>query len=597
MSPIGDSSELVKIIREGQLNAVFQPIVDLHFDQVHGYEALIRGPSDSTLHSPLALFDTAHKNNLMSELEYACQQTSCRSFKAQNGQGKLFLNVSPMGLMESCCNQAAINKILDQLQIPADRVVIEVSEQYPLEDYNLIREVTNHFRELGFQIAIDDLGAGYAGLRSWSEIRPEYVKIDRHFINHINEDPVKREFVRSIQEIATELDCKVVAEGIETEEELNTIRLLGIRFGQGYLLGRPEAALASEAQVVSKLKQSQSPSKRVERMSMPISDLAQNSPVVSPDLSMSEVFELLSKNIQLGCLPVIEQGKPVGMIERQSILELFSSLYARELHGKKPVREFMDSNTVIVEGYALLEDVSRLLTKNEDEYLSQHFLVTENGQYFGLGYTSKLFKKITEQQIRSARYANPLTLLPGNVPIHEKMEDKIKSKANFHVAYFDLNNFKPFNDYFGYSKGDDVLALLSHLMQKVIISREDFIGHIGGDDFVVIFDSHNWKAQCEDVVEQFSTQVVDFYQEEEVAAGGIWSANRQGEEQFFELLSLVVGVVHPDPESCLNYHDIAALAVDAKMQAKRVGGNCVFYSRRRRPDTGKLADAMLSEPV
>jgi len=131
-------------------------------------------------------------------------------------------------------------QLLQQLGIAPSQVVIELSEQYPADDIDLLKSCLNHYRSQGFLTAIDDLGAGYSGLRLWSELSPDYVKIDRHFIHQIDSTPVKQEFVRSIVELCQSLTCKVIAEGIETQEELAVLKQLGIVYCQGYLLGRPE---------------------------------------------------------------------------------------------------------------------------------------------------------------------------------------------------------------------------------------------------------------------------------------------------------------------------------------------------------------------
>jgi EAL domain-containing protein (putative c-di-GMP-specific phosphodiesterase class I) len=97
-------------------------------------------------------------------------------------------------------------------------------KKYPLEDYEVVATAVEYYRHQGFQISIDDLGSGYSGLRVWSELVPDYVKIDQYFIREIHKSSIKREFARSIHEISKSLNCAVVAEGIETEEELSVVR-------------------------------------------------------------------------------------------------------------------------------------------------------------------------------------------------------------------------------------------------------------------------------------------------------------------------------------------------------------------------------------
>lgn len=588
MSPLGHPQDLIRIIATNQLNPVFQPIVDLKQVAMFGYEALIRGPADSALHSPLALFETASRHGLMAALEYACREVSCTRFAHFGIDGKLFLNVSPMSLVEQGYREGMTHAILAHLGLPADRIVIELSEHYPFEDYDVMRCATTHFREMGFEIAIDDLGAGYAGLRAWSELRPDYVKIDRHFIEHIDEDPVKREFVRSIQEIAQELGCRVVAEGIETAAELAAVQALGIRFGQGYYLGRPQSRPANHCAVLDKLHSVSPLTRQLPRHSHTVRELAHSVPSISPETSLDTVIDLFHHNRQWLCLPIVEAEKPQGLVQRADLLELYTARYSRELHGKKPVRLFMDHQPVIVPESTPLEEVSRLLTDSNDR-LSQDFIITRNGGYYGIGKTSALLRRITDQQIRSARYANPLTMLPGNVPIHEILDERLAVSDPFWVAYCDLNHFKAYNDYYGYSRGDEVIVCLAQTLAAAVDPGSDFVGHIGGDDFVVVFRSQDWEQRCNLLLELFAQYIRRLYEPRDLEHGGIRTRSRSGETQFFEVVSLAIGVVHPDPVHCTSHHDIATLASDAKREAKAIGGNCLFVSRRRRPDSAILA--------
>lgn len=192
-----------------------------------------------------------------------------------------------------------------------------------------------------------------------------------------------------------------------------------------------------------------------------------------------------------------------------------------------------------------------------------------------------LLKRITELKIRNARHSNPLTLLPGNVPINWEIDNLLQSTADFHIAYFDLNHFKPFNDCYGYSRGDQVIRQLSSLLSSHINTEVDFLGHIGGDDFVVLFRSRDWRARCEQVVAAFEQRVQELYKASDLSTGGIWSQDRSGQPTFFPLLSLAIGVVHPDPYKCSSYHEVAELAAEAKKQAKQQSGSAIFLSSRR----------------
>lgn len=304
---------------------------------------------------------------------------------------------------------------------------------------------------------------------------------------------------------------------------------------------------------------------------------------IDPKMTVEEVGSILRLNRDLSYLPVVEEERPIGLIRRLDFMDIFLSNYGRELHGRKPATFFMDPQPLLIEKSLSLEEASRRVTRSTNRHIDPHaFIITSDGRYRGLGWTLDLLEKITDLRVHSARYANPLTLLPGNVPIQDHIEALLKSRHPFAAAYCDLDCFKPFNDVYGYKKGDQIIQMLGRILVEHADVNLDFVGHIGGDDFMVIFTSSDWRERCEKILEVFACQTPRFYNKEDRRRGGIVTQDRQGKEQFFSLLSLSIGVIQPDPDYCHSHHDIAALATDAKHQAKQQSGNSLFVDRRRR---------------
>ncbi|HVT36686.1 MAG TPA: EAL domain-containing protein, partial [Nevskiaceae bacterium] len=182
----------------GALSAALQPIVDLQTDSVHGYEACMRGP-EGAHHLPAALLSLAQRDGCLLQLEQSACAAAMRAFVRQQLGGALFINVSPASLIEPALQQGLL-RCASEIGLAAPRLVIELTEQQMFEDYARLRGAILACRNLGFRVALDDLGAGYAGLRAWSELQPDYVKVDRYFVDQIDRDAAKRGFFGSILE-------------------------------------------------------------------------------------------------------------------------------------------------------------------------------------------------------------------------------------------------------------------------------------------------------------------------------------------------------------------------------------------------------------
>ncbi|WP_195763587.1 GGDEF domain-containing protein [Duganella guangzhouensis] len=577
-------AHLYDILARRQLSALFQPIVHMQSGEIIAYEGLIRGPSDSPLHAPLNLFKAARANDLTVELEHLCRKVVLERFAELQLPGKLFLNVSPECLLQRDARHGETLEVIQQIGINPERVIIELTENQPTYDYDLMREAVLHYRKMGFQIAIDDLGEGFSSLRLWSELRPEYVKIDMHFIQGINHDPVKLQFVRSIQEIAEKSNTRVIAEGIETQAELLVLRDVGVACGQGYHLGRPHPlpARTAPAEVIKALARggvAVYPQRAVDKQAT-VQKLLHEVTAVPPSMNNNEVVEIFQRAPKLMILPVVDGEQPLGLITRAVMIEHFARPYERELYGKKSCTQFMDHKPLIADKNTSLQELSFRMAEADAHHLFNGFIITDQGRYLGMGTGHDLMREITQMQIHAARYANPLTQLPGNVPINEHIDRLLESGCRFAACYFDLDHFKPFNDVYGYRRGDDVIQLTGNILSGYCDPDRDFIGHIGGDDFMVLFQSEDWERRCEAVLEQFSRHVQDFYSTDDRERGGYISEDRQGKKVFYSLMSLSIGAIRVEPHQYYTHHQIAAAATESKKQAKKIHGNSLFLDRR-----------------
>jgi diguanylate cyclase (GGDEF)-like protein len=580
------AKELLDILESRQLIPFYQPVVSFVDQRILGYECLIRGPAESRLHYPFALFHVATKCGRLLEVETLCYDHAVQYFQQLQLPGKLFFNLSFASLLQPAFQSQSLLKVLHRYHLPPDQLVIEVGEKFRPEQIATINDLLKSYRLLGCQIALNDLGTGYSDLRLWSELRPNYVKIDNYFTHNLQVDLGKKEFVRSLRDIAMRLNCQMIAEGIETEIDFKELWALGVHLGQGDYFASPLAK--PPAQLPKDLfldpQQRPYPDHSFQR-SKTIACLIVEVPVIHSTEVVEKVADLFHANPDIHSIPVINNMQAaIGIVRRHSFIDLFLTRYGRELHGRKPISGFMDTDHLILDINLSLEEASQQLTANLKLMPNQDFIIDDRGKYCGIGRVMDLLAKITELQIRNARYANPLTLLPGNVPIYEHLDSLLRQRLPFTVCYCDLDHFKPFNDVYGYSKGDLVIQTVAKILVTHTSLPTDFVGHVGGDDFILVMQSSDWQARCAIMLAEFEKAVPAFYNKEDHAQGGIRGLDRTGQETFFPLLSLSIGAVTPDLDACQSYHDVAAMASEAKHQAKQREGNSLFIDRRKAPN-------------
>jgi len=570
-------STLDNILAHGDITSLFQPIVSLSARRILGYEALSRGPSNTALHSPINLLAAARHAGRLNELEMICRENACHRYSQQQLQGKLFLNVSPETLLDATHKPGRTLELLHKYRIPADRVVIELTEQTPTDDFELLDAALRHYRDMGFSIALDDLGAGYSGLRMWSELRPDFVKIDRYFIDGIHRDAVKREFVESIMKIARASRAEVIAEGIELAEELRALSDMGIDLVQGYLLGRPEEEPSIDATVILPSHDNRDEALSEDQPDLSALVLRQSGVIVSHPIG--EVLELFRRQANLNSVAVLdEMNTPVGIIHRSLLSDALLKPFATDLLARKPISRLMSDDFLAVELDQSLQQVSRLLTSRARQRIDEDFVITVDGCYHGLGRVIDVLKLITEMKIQQARHANPLTLLPGNVPIQQCLTRLLRQGRDAVICYVDIDHFKPFNDLYGYAKGDEILLCLARCLDEQVDPSRDFVGHIGGDDFMLVVNSYEWQTKINQLFEAFEQRCRPFYHNEHLAQGCFIAEGRQGGPQRYPLLSLSVGAVHLRP-GCgaeIDAVGLATLASEAKRQAKQAPGYSLY---------------------
>ena len=589
-------SPLRRVLRESGLHSVFQPIVHLADQAICAHEALIRGPRDTALQSPDALLRAAAAEQLSDEFETACVVTALRHWGQAKVPGRLFVNLSATALthLMSSRGREAILQLINGFGVLPRMLVVEITEHERVENMDHLAEVVREVRGAGVALALDDFGDGRSSLRLWSQLKPEFVKIDKYFTKDISQHGDKLKTIQALQQIAEVFGTSLIAEGIETAQDLRVLRDLGLDYGQGYFLGRPDvsplptlgptpsAVLAERQIVVFPDMPRTSLGGRLRDFSMV------SAPTVSATTTNNELAAIFMSAPELHGVVMLEADRPVAIINRARFFNEYTKLYFREIWGRHPCAMLANWEPRLIERDHSVDELIGILTSQDQRYLTDGFIVTQNGRYLGLGTGEQLVRSVTEIRIEAARHANPLTFLPGNIPTSQHIERLLKKQARFVACYADLNHFKPFNDYYGYWRGDEMIRLLARIAMEHCDAQRDFLGHIGGDDFFLLFQSPDWRDRGERIVAEFDARARALFDDDARAAGGIQAEDRYGVSRFFPCTTVSIGAVSIDGSRFSSAEDVANLAALAKHDAKLAcagllerpapGQDCVYRS-------------------
>jgi len=474
--------------------------------------------------------------------------------------------------------QRGMQATLDMLHahgVPAGAVVVELTEHERVLDFEALATAVRRLRRRGIALALDDFGDGRSSLRLWSELKPEIVKIDKYFVHELPHSADKLQTLRALMQISDTLGAQMVAEGIETIDELRIVRELGLSLGQGWLLGRPgpqpQASLSAEVcQVLQAREVAVLPQRsRASNNGVSALHLLIEAPALPMDVSLDQVFSHFQRYRDPPAVALVDEGRPCCLIPRQQFVSDYAQPYFREIHGRKPACGHANRQPLMLDVHTGIEALTAVLTSSDQRYLTEGFILTDQGLYRGLGLGQQLVRTVTEARIEAARHANPLTFLPGNIPISDHIRRLLQRQVAFVACYADLNHFKPFNDHYGYWRGDEMIRLVARTVMSQVDARLDFVGHVGGDDFVLLFQSADWAERCHRIVEQFNQSSLALFDDVARAAGGIEAEDRHGQMRFHPLSTLSIGVIRVAPGQFHEPEEVANAAAAAKWQAKK----------------------------
>ena len=550
----------------------FQPIVQMRSGRCHGYEALMRGLERTPYADPCALLDAACAQGVLVEVEAALHAKAIETYCALDGwlSAKLFLNVDARAVGVSPLLWLPVLE-----RFPGLAVTFEISERKELQPEIGIEAMIEQYRQGGLGVALDDFGVGYAGLKLLYEAKPDYVKVDRFFVAGIDRDMRKRAIANALISYAHALGILTLAEGIETESEFYACRDLGFDFAQGYLIARPRTGMAElplSSPVVESLNRSDrrrgaDSRQRVYEVMERLAPL----PVGSPKTALLDYF---SGSGAPPVAPVVDDHRrPLGLVRERDLKRFVYTRFGGELLRNKGVGGNLADLVTRSPVCDIATPLDQVIEAFSAEEATDGIIIIEGGEYAGFLSTGALIRLVHERNLAVAADQNPLTRLPGNTAIVRHIETVLEDRERPHVlAYLDFDNFKPFNDTYGFRQGDRAILMFSERLKALAGAGGAFAGHVGGDDFFLAVSGLEEAEVCArlaELVARFRSDAESLYDPDTRRAGRLVANDRYGNPREFPLLSVSgVAVVLPSGAQGLTPDAINATIAANKDHAK-----------------------------
>jgi len=567
------------------LVARFQPLADLTAGGIYGHWCDVHGLSDGFFCSRRRLFGMARRLGKSEALFRDYCMTVLGRFIHYQGRGVLFF---PLEDIAGELGAAAVDLLCaaaEQSSFPLERLVVVHDGVGSLEGAALERalEAVRMLQAKEIPIAADCLFCPRSKNLLWREVQPQFVLIDEGVLSHVEPGQLAASrYAEEASRLSTS-GIRVVALGVDTLAQLKALQELSVACAVGNFIGRPSmmpthtlSAAAHKAIAEKTHGHSEGGTAQVHVLER----LLQAIPPVTPETRSEDVFTRFEKDPDLRAIAVVRDDVPVGIISRYEMIDNMARSFRHELFGRKPCTRFMDAEPLLVDIFTHLGDLSEILANAHPRHLVSGFLICEKGRYVGIGSVQDLMREVTAMQMEAAKYANPLTQLPGNVPINQTIDHLLAARVPCAIAYCDLDHFKPFNDVYGYASGDGVIRLTARVLGEVCDPELDFIGHVGGDDFVLIFRSADWKERCERALSTFGKEILCFFSNDDIERGGYVTENRKGQQEFHPLTALSIGVTEVNPGTFRSHLEVSVVAAEVKKKAKAMPGNSLWINQR-----------------
>jgi diguanylate cyclase (GGDEF)-like protein len=546
-----------------KLDYAFQPIIYSHTGKIYAVEALVRGVQNvDGLNSIDDLFDKAFNDDFLYELDLQLREKAIGKFANIEIENlKLFYNLDNRIIYNKKYTQGNTAKILNKYKLDKNRICFELSEKGTAIEQNALSSMIQKYKESGYSIAIDDFGIGVSGLKLLYFSEANVIKLDRFFITNIDQDSKKKLFCSSIIEMAHIMGMQVIAEGIETAKEFYTCKDIGADFIQGYLAQYPTLNINEIKNIYPNIVNLINEDKRANGNASIDSKFIEPIIALNINTSLYNLFVHFKEDTKNNFVPIVDEfDNFLGVISESDIKKISYSQYglslAQNLTYSSSLTKYLKPALSVEISWGIDKILEMYNLKSKS---SLGIFITQSDKYKGFINLNSLLTLSYKRNIEIATNQNPLTKLPGNSQIEKYIEKTLKKnqKNITHIIYFDFNDFKPFNDIYGFRQGDRAILIFSELLQKRY-PKDSFIAHIGGDDFFVGLKDHQYKEVLnltQEVQKEFKSTAKNIYKKTDKENGFILSKDRFNMERRFDLLSVSAAIIEVNSKSNISNFD------------------------------------------
>lgn len=577
-TPPESGGRLATLLKARAVRAVYQPIVDLQRGEVIGYECLSRpGPASGFAHVG-ELFDDAAKLGRLWDLEQLTRGVSLRAREGRMSDALVFFNTSPSVFADERF-APSVERLVAECGLRPSRVVLEITERAETDVEGALARNVERLKIAGFQIAIDDVGAGTSGLNRIMALRPQWLKLDRELVERVDADPFRQNLIDFLLNFARISGVRVIAEGIERAAELTALVDLGVGYGQGFLLGRPGEPGAPIAEDVRSLMRDRrrrldGTHKRSAR-TITVAEVMRQAVTADALCTAKEAALCLRAGADAGGLVVIDESRILGWCPRRRCLD------AGESSPASTLASLVRPGAPPVEPHAPLLDALRAGAAQADSEGMDPMIVADQGGVVGVVTVPDLLRGAVRMGEGGRAFDGSLTGLQGRAACDRCLTTMLQDGVQGEAAFIDIIDFGRFNRAFGYELGDVLLRLLSGLIAATIGSLDDaethLAAHLGDDRFLVVTVGEPVEPIVRRIAEEFERAADRFLsiQDEGLVAAMAEQAAPSGSVRGWGLAVSIVGDIARAAMEPRELHALGA-RIKATLPSPRRQRTCIL---------------------